>query len=136
MIVNMCREWGGNLEECKKLNIAHVHVPTADVCEPSFEGLVTAVDRMMQFANSNKGEKKIFVHCKGGRGRAVTVAVCFLIKQKKITASEAFELVSKKRHVAEKAVLTFSVVKKFEAHVLDSSGGDDKWNEYVNKYMR
>lgn len=38
-----------------------------------------------------------YIHCKAGRGRSTTVVLCYLVKYKNMTPTEAFEYVRSKR---------------------------------------
>jgi len=74
------------------------------------------------YSNNNK---RIFVHCKGGRARAVTCALCFLISEG-MAPEEAFELIKAKRRIAEASVLRFRVVARFVKELAAVGGDFDK----------
>lgn len=105
----MCREYDGPVELYKKYSIEQLHCPTADLCEPSLADIQNAVRFIHCYVSS---QHRVFVHCKGGRGRAVTVALCYLISVG-YTPSEAMQLICEKRSVAAKAVLNTPVVREF-----------------------
>lgn len=58
-------------------------------------------------------KKVIFIHCKGGRGRAVITCLCYLIS-KGSTLQESFQQIKSCRSVASEGVLYSSIVKEFE----------------------
>lgn len=56
--------------------------------------LETCVDRIKQ----SRSNKKIYVHCKAGHGRSVTIVVAYLIKRHNMSARDAYNHVKKIRH--------------------------------------
>ena len=137
-VVNMCQEYDGPVERYRALGIAQLHLPTPDLHEPSLSQMrdmiafiqdlqrregpppsATHISNEEQTDNDKstaptcpretRGDK-VFIHCKGGRGRAVLAAVCFLIFQGR-GAEEAFELVRSKRQVAARAVLKCDLIR-------------------------
>ena len=108
-VVNMCREYEGPLELYKKHDIEQLHCPTADLCEPSIEHLQQAVAFIQSHTSA---QRRVVVHCKGGRGRAVAVALCYLISQGH-DPHQAMDLICAKRSVAARAVLRSPAIKKF-----------------------
>jgi protein-tyrosine phosphatase len=174
LVVNMCREYPGPLEEYAKRGIQQVHLPTPDVCEPEYNDVLKGVQAILQYLDaqrppvrsdesgpdstgSNGGssqsekngegdgktgnavvteevvstpestalegaeeiastalaQKGVFIHCKAGRGRAATMALCYLIASTEITAADAMKLILERRSVVEPSVRRFKVVKKF-----------------------
>jgi protein-tyrosine phosphatase len=177
LVVNMCREYPGPLEEYAKRGIQQVHLPTPDVCEPDYNDVLRGVQAILQYLDAqrspatvgsdgsassvSKGNSKVdtaareglrtakagtaaageplppadsppvegtdeiasssttlaqrgvFIHCKAGRGRAATMALCYLIASTEITAADAMKLILERRSVVEPSVRKFRVVKKF-----------------------
>jgi hypothetical protein len=58
-------------------------------------------------------KNRVFVHCKAGRGRAATMALCILIACTGLTPDQAMSRLLKKRKVVEPSVREFRVVQKF-----------------------
>eukprot|EP00602_Paraphysomonas_sp_CaronLab_P010770 CAMPEP_0185039224 /NCGR_PEP_ID=MMETSP1103-20130426/35854_1 /TAXON_ID=36769 /ORGANISM="Paraphysomonas bandaiensis, Strain Caron Lab Isolate" /LENGTH=160 /DNA_ID=CAMNT_0027578027 /DNA_START=271 /DNA_END=753 /DNA_ORIENTATION=- len=110
-VVNMCWEYSGPKELYSASDIVQLHLPTMDIWEPDITDTIRAVRFMQEFIKKNP-QSRVFVHCKGGRGRAVTVALCFLIAEG-LPEKEAFALIKSKRCVAAEAVLHSHVVHKF-----------------------
>lgn len=80
---------------------------------------------------ANNPDKRVFIHCKGGRGRAAVMAACFYLKEKKGEANphEVVKELKQKRHVVSTAVAKYTVVQEFHAHVVSTHGkgkGQDK----------
>jgi protein-tyrosine phosphatase len=118
--------------------IQQLHLPTLDVHEPTLEHMKQAVafiERVLSpsagdeasllskenFSSTRMGneltedlEKKVvFIHCKGGRGRAVITCLCYLIS-KGFTLQESFQQIKSCRSVASEGVLYSTIVKEFE----------------------
>ena len=110
-VVNTCEEYCGPVEQYEKYGINQFRMPTIDFTHPAFDDVCKAVD----FIDAQVADgKTVYIHCKAGRARSVTVAICWLMKSKQISAAEAQKIVSKKRpHVNHKVALR-PVVQKFE----------------------
>lgn len=162
LVVNMCREYSGPLAEYEALGIKQVHLPTPDVCEPTYEDVLRGVHAIFEFLDAQRKEdgtpgditdsetpttssqkgpegghgqvpnsggtsggqvasspstgsdkKRVFVHCKAGRGRAATMALCYLIASTDLHPSDAMRVIQERRSVVEPGVRRFRVVKKF-----------------------
>ena len=131
-VINLCYEYSGPVAHYSKYQIQQLHLPTLDVHEPTLEQMklaVTFIDRILsQSVEERRGiqsstmeneqtedlEKKvIFIHCKGGRGRAVITCLCYLIS-KGSTLQESFQQIKSCRSVASEGVLYSSIVKEYE----------------------
>lgn len=111
-VFNMCREYSGPVEEYNKHGIVQHWFPTSDLSEPTCSDIEKAVT-LMEERKLEDSDAVLFVHCKGGRGRAVCIALCFLVKQG-MPHQEAAELIKQERHVADVAsVLQYSSVNSF-----------------------
>jgi len=80
-------------ETWEKKNINFHSIPTKDFLPLSIQDIKNAVSILKSEINK---KKKIYVHCKAGKGRSAIVVCCYLIDQGK-TADEAIQFVSKKR---------------------------------------
>ena len=47
-VVNMCREYRGPVAEYAQYGIQQVHLPTPDVCEPTYEDVLEGVHCIVQ----------------------------------------------------------------------------------------
>lgn len=135
-IVNMCLEYSGPISDYEKYDIIQHRLPTCDLCEPDYIGILHAIQFMRQYIKDNPF-KRIFVHCKGGRSRAVTMTLCYCmtipvdeseidgdtaVNQKSIrylTASEVILLIRKLRPVSDSRVCEYEVVKRLEFELRD-----------------
>lgn len=115
-VVNMCWEYAGPVDSYKGCGIEQLHLPTLDIAEPHVSDMVKASEFIKRTVTNNTGGKKgkVFIHCKGGRGRAVTAALCYLISTKEFkSVDDAFAVVKKARDVSASVVSTSSVVVAF-----------------------
>lgn len=98
-VVDMCREipalW---LPACYAANgMSCCHLPTADLCEPALEDIMRGVEFMR--VHIDRGTR-VFIHCKGGRGRATIMALCWLVYGCGHSRGEAMSIVKRGRSVA------------------------------------
>ncbi|KAL2928965.1 putative dual specificity protein phosphatase DSP8 [Bienertia sinuspersici] len=79
----------------KDHGMEHLIIPTRDyLYAPSFDDINRAVDFIHSNASCGRGT---YVHCKAGRGRSTTIALCYLLKYKQMTVSTAIDLIRAKR---------------------------------------
>lgn len=112
IVVNMCMEYCGPVESYLKCGITQIHLPTPDVCEPKFEDIIKGLRQIRTLSKGGNKFPKIFVHCKAGRGRAATFALCLMISTG-MGRTEAMALLKEKRPVIEAYVANFKVVEQF-----------------------
>jgi atypical dual specificity phosphatase len=105
-VVNMCAEWPGPLAEYDAANIEQLWLPTVDTVAPAVEDLRRGLDFMREQLAANPG-KRVFIHCKGGRGRAATMALSYLIVVQGMYVEQAFAYLKGKRSVTSSSVLTY-----------------------------
>ena len=66
------------IQEWAKLGVDHLHLPTVDFTEaPSMDSMEQGVEFILQKARS---QESVYVHCKAGRTRSVTLVGCYLMK--------------------------------------------------------
>ncbi|XP_010688372.2 phosphatidylglycerophosphate phosphatase PTPMT2 [Beta vulgaris subsp. vulgaris] len=79
----------------KDHGMEHLIIPTRDyLYAPSFKDINRAVDFIHNNASCGIAT---YVHCKAGRGRSTTIALCYLVKHKQMTPSTAMDLIRAKR---------------------------------------
>lgn len=98
LIVNMCREYSGATYEMKKHGIVQCHLPHQDTTAVSYESLVTGSAFIQQFRKHNP-KKRVYVHCKGGIGRASTMTLGHFIKNEGKDPEVAIKEMKAKRHI-------------------------------------
>ena len=66
--------------EWQKLGVDHYHFPVIDRMAP----LPAVIDGALQVIHKHQLRKEsVYVHCKSGKGRSVTVVACYLTKVSK-----------------------------------------------------
>ena len=109
-VVNTCAEYEGPVDAYDKHNIQQLRVPTVDFTHPSLENVIRAVDFIEE---QTRDGGTVYVHCKAGRARSATVAMCWLIKNKHMTPEQAQTLLLEKRPHVNRFVYARPVVKEF-----------------------
>ena len=91
-VVNTCEEYSGPVREYEESQIEQLRIPTTDFTHPRLQDIADAVE----FTQSHVERKQtVYIHCKAGRARSATVAICWLIKYRKMKPAEA------QRHLLE-----------------------------------
>lgn len=110
-VVNTCEEYHGPTEQYEKFGIEQFRMPTIDFTHPAFEDVCRAVE----FIEGNVAEDKtVYIHCKAGRARSATVAACWLMKSRQISATDAQTILSKARPHVNQRLAERPVIQKFE----------------------
>lgn len=112
--VNTCAEHPGPLEEYRRLGMRHLHLPTIDYTPPLLED----VERALEFvAGVVALGDKVYVHCKAGRGRSATVAMCWLMQRHRLTPAEAQRWLRRRRPHVDRDLALRDVVVRFHRKV-------------------
>ncbi len=85
-VVNTCEEYPGPLKAYEAFGIEQLWMPTTDFTHPTLEDVSNAVEFVQKHVEQ---EGKIYIHCKAGRARSATVAICWLIKYRGQSITEA-----------------------------------------------
>lgn len=76
-VVNTCEEYSGPQKEYAKFGIEQLHIPTTDFTHPRLEDVARAVEFVQDHVEAGDS---VYIHCKAGRARSATVAICWLMK--------------------------------------------------------
>jgi atypical dual specificity phosphatase len=96
-VVNTCAEYPGPLAQYAAAGIEQLHIPTTDFTHPRLEDVQQAVEFIEQ--HTRQGHT-VYVHCKAGRARSATVALCWLVKYRGFSPAAAqMQLLQKRPHV-------------------------------------
>ena len=87
-IVNMCEEFRGHTADLKRLGLSQLWLPTLDFHCPDRGDLVRGVVFIRQQIAAGR---KVYVHCKVGRSRSVTMAMVYLMANHSLSAGEAWQ---------------------------------------------
>jgi atypical dual specificity phosphatase len=121
----MCREYAGPIAAYKQNGIEQLHIPTPDICEPEYIAMLQGIQHARLFLLQNKdNSKKVFVHCKAGRGRSAAFTLCLLVALG-MNAEEAMALLLSRRNVVEAHVFNYRVVRRLVLELNTHSGGFD-----------
>ncbi len=84
-VVNTCEEYAGPQAEYDRLGIEQLRIPTTDFTHPK----LTDVQNAVEFVQSHvEKEGTVYIHCKAGRARSATVALCWLMKYRGMSMDE------------------------------------------------
>lgn len=111
-VVNTCEEYAGPIHEYSQHGIEQLHIPTTDFTHPKLEDVEAAVEFIQKYKLQNDS---VYIHCKAGRARSATIAMCWLIKYRGMTIEQAQQhLLDCRAHVNPK-LASRPVIKQFQA---------------------
>ncbi|MEM6469025.1 MAG: phosphatidylglycerophosphatase and protein-tyrosine phosphatase 1 family protein [Planctomycetota bacterium] len=116
-VVNTCEEYLGPVEAYAQHGIEQLHIPTTDFTLPSLDDVEAAVEFIQKYKLQNDC---VYIHCKAGRARSATVAMCWLMKYRDMNPAEAQHHLLKcrshvNRHLTERPVVMHFQTKLAEA---------------------
>lgn len=109
-VVNTCEEYRGPQTEYAEHNIEQLRMPTTDFTHPKLEDVENAVEFVQRHVQE---DRCVYIHCKAGRARSATVALCWLVKYRNLTPEAAQELLLKSRPHVNPHVFQRPVVRAF-----------------------
>ena len=121
-IVNMCREFDGHEDEMAAAQVTQLYLPTLDFHSPTEEDMIRGVEFMQQQAEAGNS---IYVHCKAGRGRSVTLGVCYLIAAPRIGGHDAYDRIREVRPQIDRGIVQRECVHAVERAVADGKLASD-----------
>lgn len=96
-VVNTCEEYLGPQSEYEKYGIEQLRIPTTDFTHPKLEDVSEAVEFVQRHVEAGD---TVYIHCKAGRARSATVALCWLIKYRGLTMHEGQkQLLESRAHI-------------------------------------
>ena len=104
-VVNMCREYPGPQAAYAAHGIASLRLPTLDTTAPSAADLRRGVDFIRQQLEAHPGGR-VLIHCKGGRGRAATMALAWYASTG-MGVADGMRMLRAKRKVVEPIVASY-----------------------------
>lgn len=110
--VNLMDEFGHLLQqgEIQRRGMTELYIPTPDYLEPRIED----IERAVQFLELNANNNVItYIHCKAGKGRAPTIALCYLMKKHQFTPHEAMNYIVARRGQVSKHLHTRPAVLEY-----------------------
>ena len=109
-VVNTCEESAGPEAAYAQAGIVQLRIPTVDFTPPSLADILRALAFMRE--HIARGET-VLVHCKAGRGRSATVALCWLIEERGLTPEAAQAVLQEKRPHVSRMLWKREVVQEF-----------------------
>ena len=111
-VVNTCEEYSGPVRQYAQHGIEQLHIPTTDFTHPRLADVEAAVEFIQKYKLQND---TVYIHCKAGRARSATIAMCWLIKYRDMSAQEAqLHLLECRPHV-NRRLISRPVVREFQA---------------------
>ncbi|MEL6104506.1 MAG: phosphatidylglycerophosphatase and protein-tyrosine phosphatase 1 family protein [Planctomycetota bacterium] len=96
-VVNTCEEYSGPKSQYDRHGIEQLHIPTTDFTHPGLGDVEAAVEFIQKYKLQNDS---VYIHCKAGRARSATIAMCWLIKYRGMSIDEAqLHLLDSRSHV-------------------------------------
>jgi len=93
-VVNTCEETCGPVDLYRSLDVEQLHVPTTDFQHPTLQNITDSVEFVQRHVEAGH---IVYIHCKAGRARSATVALCWLIAHRGMTPDAAQALLLEKR---------------------------------------
>jgi atypical dual specificity phosphatase len=118
-VVNTCEEYAGPTEQYEHYDIEQLWIPTTDFTHPRLEDVEKAVEFVQQHV---KQDETVYIHCKAGRARSATVALCWLMKYRGMSPAEAQAQLLKSRPHINPQLTQRPVVQQF-ANKLNAADG-------------
>jgi atypical dual specificity phosphatase len=109
-VVNTCEEYEGPITEYQKYDIEQLRVPTTDFTHPKLEDVQRAVEFTQERVEDGE---TVYIHCKAGRARSATVAICWLMKYRGMTMEEGQAALLKARPHVNHRLTQRPVVQEF-----------------------
>ena len=115
-VLNTCREWRGPVEEYQAAGIEELRLPITDFTAPSLDDVRAGVAFIQRQAAAGR---KVYVHCKAGRGRSATIVLCYLVAQGHSPEEAQALLIQKRAHV-NRGLARRAVVRQFAAECAEN----------------
>lgn len=119
-VVNTCEEYCGPEKGYAAAGIEQLRIPTTDFCHPRLQDIQMAVEFVQQHVRAGHS---VYIHCKAGRARSATVALCWLVKYRQMSAEQAQESLLRSRSHINPFIYRRPVVIEFVAS-LQQAGND------------
>jgi atypical dual specificity phosphatase len=117
-VVNTCEEYAGPTNAYLKHEIDQLWIPTTDFTHPRLEDLERAVEFVQKHSEA---KQTVYIHCKAGRARSATVAICWLIKHRSLSVEEAqLKLLVARPHINRRLAQRPVVVEFAKKHGIDA----------------
>lgn len=109
-VINMCAEWDGHVSRYLTSGIEQLHLPTPDFTAPDMHAVHSGVDFIARFAEQGR---RVYCHCKAGRGRSATIALAWLIHSQGLTPVDAEQHLIQRRPQVNRGLAVRDSVRLF-----------------------
>lgn len=113
-VVNTCEEYPGPIEGYERFGIEQFRMPTTDFTHPSLDDVRRAVEFVQRHAEN---DETVYIHCKAGRARSATVAICWLMKYRNLSPEDAQKRLLESRPHINPRLTERPVVQEFYAEL-------------------
>lgn len=110
-VVNFCAEFPGHTRELAAAGVEQLHLMTLDYHPPSEPDMLRAIEFIARHAAVGG---KVYTHCKAGRGRSATLAVCHLVWTQRLSAEDAYAAVKRARRQIDRRLAQRECVRAIE----------------------
>ena len=111
-VVNTCEEYAGPTAAYSAAGIEQLRIPTTDFNPPT----LADIERAVEFIDRHAAQgHSVYIHCKAGRARSATVALCWLVARRGLTPEAAQQLLLARRPHVNPRVAQRPVVREFAA---------------------
>lgn len=117
-VINMCAEWNGNVSRYEAFGIEQLHLPTPDFHSPNLESVTRGVEFIASHADRGR---RVYCHCKAGRGRSATIVVGWLMNSLGLTPEEAERHLIERRPQVNRRLASRKAIREFNVAMKDAS---------------
>lgn len=114
-VVNTCEEYAGPIVQYESHGIEQLRIPTTDFTHPRLKDIEQAVEFVQKHVEAGE---KVYIHCKAGRARSATVAICWLMKYRGLTMDDAQQCLLDARPHINPRLNQRPVVRQFAESIL------------------
>ena len=98
--------------------MTQLHLPTVDFTPPSLADVQSAVNFI---DDHHRRGHAVYVHCKAGRGRSATIALCWLMYAHQLAPDDAYRRLQGKRQQVSRGLAERRVVQLFWENLSDAT---------------
>lgn len=107
-VVNLCEETEGPTDALRRAGIPVLRVPMHDFARPSADAVARALDVI---DDATRAGGTAYVHCKAGKGRSATVALCWLLREHGLDPREADRVLRQRRPQVNRDLLDAGLLR-------------------------
>ncbi|MBP86563.1 MAG: phosphatase [Planctomycetaceae bacterium] len=111
-VINTCEEYAGPVTAYEQAGIEQLRLPTIDFTHPSLDSVQRGVSFIERHAATGNS---VYVHCKAGRARSATIAICWLMAFRNLSPADAQQLLIDRRPHVNAKLTSRPVVQEFHA---------------------